>query len=269
MIPLIVHQTWRTNKLPNVFQNIYDKNKELNHEFEFKIWNHENEHSDMDQLIKTEFSDIYHIYNRCKFGVQKADIARLAILYKYGGVYFDLDILCLKPLKDLLDFNSNFAYFALEPKEQTMKILNNDNVLCNAFIASAPNNPLFKLALDSIKSHFIKNGDAILNVFNFFGADLVTNIIAKNNIKCNFINRKLIYPINDPKFNDLSCSKNDWQMLKRGDYNDSFTVHYWIHSDFESKKLIENFVFDDTKNIHDNMFDFFKDLYPNNVFLSE
>ena len=41
-------------------------------------------------------------------------------------------------------------------------------------------------------------------------------------------------------------------------------VHYWIHSDFESKELIDKFEYDKNKNIHDNMIKFFRELYPNN-----
>uniref|UniRef100_A0A6C0J072 Alpha 1,4-glycosyltransferase domain-containing protein n=1 Tax=viral metagenome TaxID=1070528 RepID=A0A6C0J072_9ZZZZ len=269
MIPKIIHQTWRTDTLPEIFQHIYDKNKELNPEFEFRLWNHKNNESDIDILIKEEFNEIYNIYNNTRFGVQKADIARLAILYKYGGVYFDLDIMAIKPINDLIDYNSNTVYVALEPKEQTLKIFNSDKVLCNAFIATPPKNPLFKIALENIKTAYYINGNNIYNMFNFFGAGLISHTLLNNDINCNYIDSKLIYPINDPKFNDLSCSKKDWNMLKKGDYNNAYMVHYWIHSDFESKKLIEKFKFDKNKNIHDNIYQFFKELYPYNFYLAE
>jgi hypothetical protein len=269
MIPRIVHQTWRTDKLPVLFQKFQDNNKEVNKDLEFKLWNHENEDSDIDQLIKTEFAEIYHIYNKCKFGVQKADIARMAILYKYGGIYFDLDILGIRPIGELIDFDSTTPFLALEPDEQTMKVFNNKNLLCNAFIATPANNILFKLAIENVKKQYDKHGDSILDIFNFFGADLISNTLQVNKIECKYIKRRLIYPINDPKFTDLPSSKKDWKMLKNGNYGDSYMVHYWIHSDFESKIIIDKFSYNEAHSIHDNVFTFFKELYPSNVHLAD
>lgn len=271
MIPKIIHQTWRSRNLPELFQNIYEHNKTLNNDFEFKLWSHSPGEPDIDEFIKKEYNDIYHIFSRAKMGVQKADIARLVILYHYGGIYFDLDILCLKKLNTLIDFDTDYAYMALEPKEQCMKLFGNDNILCNAFIAVPPKHPLIKEAIESIKSLFLKNGDNIYNIFNIFGADMLSNSMKNTDIfsTCKFIKRELIYPINDPKFKDLPSSSNDVAMLKSGNYGDSYMVHYWIHSDFESKELLETFCYDNTKNVHQNIVTFFQKLYKENIHLRE
>lgn len=264
MIPKVIHQTWRANELPELFQKVYEYNKEINSNFEFKLWTHEPANPDIENLIKEKFTDIFPIYEKCKMGVQKADIGRLAILYEYGGIYTDLDILYLKSFDDLIDYNSNNIYMALEPEEQTKKVFNSSNVLCNAFIMTPPKHDFFKKTLDNIKLLYVKYGDAIFTKFNFFGADLLSFTMSQdeyfNYVK--FIDRKLIYPINDPKFNDLPTTKSDYEMLKKGDYNNSYCVHYWIHSDFESKELIEIYRFNIDKNIHQNIYDFFRKLYP-------
>jgi hypothetical protein len=46
-------------------------------------------------------------------------------------------------------------------------------------------------------------------------------------------------------------------------------VHYWIHSDFESKELLEKFQYDDTQDIHKNILKFFKQLYPDHKLLQQ
>ena len=79
MIPKIIHQTWRSDKLPSIFQKIYNRNKTLNPEFEFKLWSHSPGPPDIDNFIEKEYPDIYEIYKKTKYGVQKADIARLAV----------------------------------------------------------------------------------------------------------------------------------------------------------------------------------------------
>ena len=271
MIPKIVHQTWRSDTLPSIFKNILDINKDLNKDFDFKMWYHTPGPPDIDEFIKKEYYDIYHIFSRAKYGVQKADIARLAILHHYGGVYFDLDMMCIKPLHSLLEYNSDYVYMALEPAEQTKKLFNSDKILCNAFIAAPAKHQLFKEAMEEIKRLFHKHGDFIYNSFNIFGSDLLAKCMENKDIFRNvkLINRKLVYPINDPKFSDLPTTANEIGMLKSGNYGESYMVHYWIHSDFESKELLEKFEYDDTKDIHKNVFRFFKELYPNHSHLQQ
>jgi len=269
MIPKIIHQTWRDSTLPVLFKKIKEQNKILNEDFEFKLWSHSPGPPEIDEFIKREYPDIYEIFDKTKFGVQRADIARIAILYHYGGVYFDLDIMCLKSLNKLIEFNTDNVYVALEPAEQTKKVFNKENLLCNAFIVAPPKHPLFKEALDLIKELHKRHGDAIYNIFNAFGADLVAKAMQRDDIfnTVKFINRKLLYPINDPKLVDLPSTHEDARMIRQGDFGDSYTVHYWIHSDFESKELLEKFQYEDDKSIHHNVYQFFKQLYPTNKHL--
>jgi mannosyltransferase OCH1-like enzyme len=268
MIPKIVHQTWRSDSLPSVFQKISDANKKMNPGYEFKLWSHKPGPPDIDEFIKKEYPDIYDIFNDCKYGVQKADIARIAILYHYGGVYIDLDILSLKPLEELVDFTTDNVYVALEPAEQTKRIFGSDKVLCNAFIVTPPKHPLFKQAMLEIKELVKHHKTAVYDVFNAFGADLISKAMQTNNSileSVKFINRKLVFPINDPKFSDLSSSREEADMIKSGDYKGAYMVHYWIHSDFESKELLEKFRYNDDETIHKNVLRFFGELYPSNA----
>lgn len=272
MIPKIIHQTWRSETLPTLFQKLYDENKKINNDFEFKLWSHSPGRPDIDDFIKKEFPDLFPVFSNSKMGVQKADIARIAILYHYGGIYFDLDILNIKNLGDLLDFNTNYAYFAMEPKEQTLKLMKKRDVLCNAFIVVPPKHPLLEEALNKIKIMYSKHGDKIYNVFNVFGSDLFASCMESDELfqKCKFINRNLVYPINDPKFDDIKTSEYETLMLKNGKYdNDVYMIHYWIHSDFESKELLETFPYEDNIDIHQNIYNFFKRLYPRHKYLSK
>lgn len=271
MIPKIIHQTWRATELPSVFQNIYDTNKQLNSDFEYRIWRHSPApDADIDEFLKKEYPDIFECFAKAQFGVQKADIARIAILYHYGGIYYDLDILGIKPLRTLIDFDTECVYMALEPAEQTKKIFGSDNVLCNAFIATPPKHPLFKKALDEVKALVQRHGDNAYKVFNAFGADLISKSIQSlDGSPVKYLNRKLVYPINDPKFTDLPSSAAEAEMIKKGDYGNAYLVHYWIHSDFESKELLEKFNYKDNESIHQNVLRFFRELYPNNNHLQD
>lgn len=273
MIPKIVHQTWRDSSLPNILNNIYIHNTKIHDktDFKFKLWSHAPGEPEIDNFLKINYPEIYNIFIKTKFGVQKGDISRLAILYHYGGIYIDLDILCLKSLDNLLNYNSDKLYMAYEPSEQTMKIFNDDKYLCNAFVATPKLHPLLKLAMDNIVAIYKKYGDVIFNKFDIFGGGFIKELINFNSNlynKIEFIDSDIVYPINDPKFSDLSCSKKDWNRLKNGYYGSrAILTHLWIHCDFESKIILETFICDENISIHDNIFNFFSKLYPSNSLL--
>lgn len=57
-----------------------------------------------DQVIKDNFNkEFYSMYSSLPFGVMKADVWRVAVVYMYGGIYSDLDTKCLKPVSSWLN----------------------------------------------------------------------------------------------------------------------------------------------------------------------
>jgi len=76
-------------------------------------------------------------YLRATHAAQKADLLRLALLYKYGGIYADADDVCLKPLMQWLPQDINILLYH---EEKAM--------LGNNFIASKPQHQLIKKSLD-------------------------------------------------------------------------------------------------------------------------
>jgi len=269
MIPKIIHQTWKTKELPNIFDNIYKHNIDINKNFEYYLWTDDNTGENIDEFIKNNYPKIYIIYSKINLGVQKSDLARLAILHYYGGIYIDLDILLLKSLNDLLDYNLDKLYFAFEPCEQTKYLWKKNNYVCNAFFACAPGDKLIEIMLNSAINIYDKFGDIIYNKFNIFGADIFKFIIATteyNNLY-KIIDTNKIYPINDIKLDMLECSLTDVNKLKIGKYDKSYMVHYWIHSNFEGKQLLYNYKCDEKYDIHRNIYIFFKKLYPNNKYI--
>lgn len=60
--------------------------------------------SDEDCLdfVAREFPEFLPTYLSYPPGILRADIWRVLVLYKYGGVYADIDVECLRPLEELL-----------------------------------------------------------------------------------------------------------------------------------------------------------------------
>jgi len=51
-----------------------------------------------EEFMRTEYPSYYQTYRKYGHGVERADMWRIAVLHKYGGVYVDTDIV---PVKDI------------------------------------------------------------------------------------------------------------------------------------------------------------------------
>ena len=268
MIPKIIHQTWKDKNLPPIIYKLVSENISFlkSKGYEYMFWT-----DDMIlKLITEEYPNFYNIYKLARTGVQKGDIARIILVYHYGGIYIDLDVIVLRDFEELLDMrNSNKLYITYEPSGQTNALYNNDKYLCNAFFAANKNNSMLKIILNNIPEYIKNYTENIFQKFDIFGGSYFKSIIedpsnnwAKNEVYI-IDDRELFYPINDLKFDNMPFTAGDWGMVKRGEYHkDTIMVHYWIHGDFESKALLTSFNPDNNKTIHENMFSFFSKLYP-------
>ena len=89
-IPKKIFQTWSTTNISPGFQQIVDLWKILNPEYEYCFY----DNNDCDIFIKENFDErIYNAYCKIIPGAFKADLWRYCVLYKYGGVYVDIDTL--------------------------------------------------------------------------------------------------------------------------------------------------------------------------------
>ncbi len=52
-------------------------------------------------LVKLHFPDLWKVYSKYPTPVQRCDAVRYCILYRYGGLYVDMDTKCLKPITPL------------------------------------------------------------------------------------------------------------------------------------------------------------------------
>jgi inositol phosphorylceramide mannosyltransferase catalytic subunit len=100
MIPKILHQVWIGNKkMPKEFV-IWRKNwRKLHPDWEYRLWD--------DEKIK-EFEGINQYLERARGLSSKANVVRLFVVYKYGGVYADTDFDWNKSINEFLD-NDAFA----------------------------------------------------------------------------------------------------------------------------------------------------------------
>ncbi len=96
IIPKIIHQIWvGPNKPPAIFEKSQESIRRLHPDWEYKLWT--------DEDVASFGLHNQDLYDQCDNYGEKADIFRYEILHRYGGMYLDVDFICLKPL-DVLHY---------------------------------------------------------------------------------------------------------------------------------------------------------------------
>jgi hypothetical protein len=160
-IPRIIWQTMKTNKVPVFMKNYADSWIDLNPEYEYRF--HDDE--DILNFLETDFPDFLEGYKKLKFGASKADLWRYLIIYKFGGIYADIDCKCITPLNLWIKQESSFV---------TQLGTNKD--ICQWLIISVPENPVFLKAAELTLENSKKNNSKTSHYgFQFSGNKLILN----------------------------------------------------------------------------------------------
>ncbi|MGI4848510.1 MAG: glycosyltransferase family 32 protein [Janthinobacterium lividum] len=171
MIPRIFHLTAPSKTLSWEERRIRARLVKLLPDWQNNLWDDQ----DNSALMARVFPQFAAQFEAIRFGVMKADIARLAYMHAYGGFYFDTDYKLLKPLDPGL-----LAAGCILPIEEGTPG-SADFKLGNAVFGSAPGHPFWA---DFITSIF--NNDAPedlrehLPITNITGPSGLTRFYMKN-----------------------------------------------------------------------------------------
>lgn len=167
MIPKIIHQIWFQGEknIPEHLKVFHQHWIEKNPTFEVKVW----DETTIDKEIAA-YSDeeVRNMYANYRYMIQKIDLAKYIILYKYGGIYIDMDMDCIQGISD--EFLSNnevilstlpyniveSLFFSLIGHNPTEKIIN------NAVIMVSPKNDIMLYTIEEAK----KNKDSVFYHIN-------------------------------------------------------------------------------------------------------
>jgi mannosyltransferase OCH1-like enzyme len=133
-IPKIVHQTWKTNIVPDHWLESHQKWKAFCNEnnWIYMLWTDK----DNEALIATHYSWFLDRYKSYKHNIQRADAVRYFILHKHGGLYVDLDIAPItKRFLPLFEMVKNEQVVLTEC---TFGNSSSTQKLTNSFMASVP-----------------------------------------------------------------------------------------------------------------------------------
>ncbi len=159
----------------------------------------------------------------------RADILRLEILYRHGGVYVDTDFECIKPeMFDVLNRSFDF-YSGLAPVDCEAL------VMANGLIGSIPGHPIIKACLEQLPSHAANVKDQKMRTV-MRGPGLLTIMTEKH---MNQGHRDIVlpsaffYPLGASQmrrkpYNNLTFSEKTCALIKKNLIKpESIAIHYW------------------------------------------
>jgi mannosyltransferase OCH1-like enzyme len=132
-IPPVFHQVWLgPDDLPGEFEPYTASWRRFHPGWEVRLWREAN----LPDGLRTPA-----VYDRERQPVERADILRLELLWRFGGIYLDLDMECLRPIAGLVE---ELDFFGTEIKAGRVT---------NTVIGAAPLHPILDQALSELKLH--------------------------------------------------------------------------------------------------------------------
>lgn len=136
-IPKIIHQIWLGNEpMPDLVQIYRQTWKDKHPNWRFMLWTDDNIFSLYNQSAYQKLTDVR----------QKADLLRYEILYRYGGVYVDIDMECFQNIEPLIEGEEFFVG------------TEDDFYYSNELMGCLPHHELMKDLVEGIESS-LQNGE--------------------------------------------------------------------------------------------------------------
>jgi glycosyltransferase involved in cell wall biosynthesis len=203
----------------------------LNPDYEYLFFDDERVHAFMDQ----EFPQYRAVFDSFQFPIQRYDFFRYLAVYRYGGFYFDLDVMLASGLSDLLEVGCVFPFEALTLNEFSRKHLRMDWEIGNYAFGAAAGHPFLEAIIDNCvraqrEPDWAKpmiRGVPILSraeyfVLNTTGPGLVSRTLAENPELARTV--KVLFPddVCDVgkwnRFGDLGIHFMEGSWRRRGNY---------------------------------------------------
>ena len=144
---MIVHQIFfnigkgELHEIPRFYKcHKNNKSKCRKRGIHYKLWSRKMVEDLLDKRENLEYKKLYYDFSQ---DIMRIDFARYLILYRFGGIYVDLDICIMnKSIKHLF----KLPYFFVRWSDSHLPY--------NALLGSQKNNPLYKEILDHCKESY-------------------------------------------------------------------------------------------------------------------
>eukprot|EP00667_Euglena_gracilis_P010459 EG_transcript_10651 len=229
-IPRLIHQSWRrADLIPSKYASWISTWVQLHPTWKYVFWDDE----DNDRFLNgTSWRSTYW---RLEKPVARADFARYALMYQFGGVYADLDCECIRPFDDLTE---SFGFAGLEPDMHVrLQDAYRDGLLCNALLASAPRHPFWLSLMATIRR--VVQVKKIANPVDLTGPlmmNVVYTALGRAETRITALPEEFFYPEVAMWHMKKLCSQPQRRRLPdcrtlaeyKGNYtNNTHAVHHW------------------------------------------
>jgi mannosyltransferase OCH1-like enzyme len=162
MIPKRIYQTWKTKDLPPGIKKVINRMMEFNPSYNHYLY----DDKEIDKFVMENYQgEISEAYNQLNIGAARADLWRYLILYKYGGVYLDIDAAIIKSLDEII-----------KPDDEAIITREHVEGLFNQWILIfRKGHPLLKAVIDQCVSNIQQRSSN--NILHLTGSTVITNVI--------------------------------------------------------------------------------------------
>lgn len=136
LIPKIIHQTYKTNNVPEIWKEGQQNCIDLNPDYHYILWTDEMARD----FIAEQYPWFLKTYDAYHYPIERADVIRYFILSHYGGIYIDLDDGCARNLDPLLTVPA-FVRKTIPTG------------ISNDVMGSVPNHPFFTKAISMLQRY--------------------------------------------------------------------------------------------------------------------
>lgn len=222
-----VHIIWISNDdiIPDYLKANIRSWEENNPTWNITLW-------DM-ALVRSTFDDLFvALIERLPVGAWKGDVLRYKILYEFGGLYVDADIVNFRSIDKIVKIaeeNYDGAFSVCERLERPSYLIHEElfiigddcATVCNAVIGCRKNHPAVKLALNTA----IQNTMTYMNTHKYnllySGPPVWTD--ASRNFNIGVLKIETFYPC--MYYDTNNCVEERFKELE-----DHFAMHQWKHT---------------------------------------
>lgn len=192
-IPRIIHRIWLgPNPLPEEFERYGETWKHHHPDWDIRLWTDT-------EVAELELPEAFH---RSRDVCERADVLRMELVRRFGGLHVDTDIECLRPLDPLLKGVKAFAAYD-DP---------DDTIISGALMGAVPGHPAMERAVREVHDS-VGSG----HIVDATGPRFLTPIFAEDPELVAFPH-ELFHPY---RFSE------PWR--KDEEFPDAYAVHHWSH----------------------------------------
>ena len=186
--PRQVHQSWKVETLPHESMQTWAESwRQHNPTFSYKLWTDRENRA----FIAQEFPAFLEHFDAYDAPIKRADAVRVFYMYKYGGVYADLDFVCVRSFDALLEAHAPTSDVLLGQLEWHVR---------RERVTEVPNALLISKPRARFWLHMIREMVRRVNCYQPMhdtGPELLTHVVRMHGAasRVTLLNRSYFYPI--------------------------------------------------------------------------